>query len=290
MVKTQVQSATDEILGSIKNTVNDVLNTLPLPGKVETSTSVLHPGKMLRSRFAVRIAGGLAQKPERHRLRSACAAVEIVHTASLCHDDLIDDGRFRRGQPCLWRASSPPEAILTGDMLLCASIKLAMDAGAGREFLQKITETCAGETRHEMKHQPECPPTEWFIEMARGKTGPFFAFLGWFCGQPDPELATVLEETGYDIGTAYQLADDLLDATGDEAVAGKTLGLDEARGKLTLPRLPGGKQKCRRQIKSIVQRIPENLLLWPKAKDGVERFLFQDLKPVLDRFAIDVGI
>ncbi len=94
--------------------------TAPLPLSQELAQ--LAPGKLLRTRFAARLVEHHAARGDIGTLKSACAAVEISHTASLCHDDVIDNGVLRRASPTLWTLTSPSAAVLIGDLLLCKSM------------------------------------------------------------------------------------------------------------------------------------------------------------------------
>ncbi len=206
--------------------------------------SQLLPGKMLRTRMAARLSTRLTVPVE--TLQHVCAAVELTHTASLCHDDVIDNALVRRGQPALWRASSRSGAVLLGDLLLCEAMGLLTGTDGGRlvrPFLAKLRETCAAEAEQELRLRGREVGRDVCLRIARGKTGPLFAFVGLAAGGADAALSAALEEAGYRVGTAYQLADDLLDVEGCEEAAGKTLGTDVARRKFTLAQEPGPRPK-----------------------------------------------
>ncbi len=247
-------------------------------------------GKMLRTRLAARLAPAL---PGRFlsgwwaALARACAATELIHAASLCHDDLIDAGLVRRGRPTLWRAAGPTCAILIGDVLIFEAFHLLLDAGDGRyakSFASKIREMCAAEVEQELELRGKPLDIPTCLRIARGKTGPLFAFVGQVCGGDDAALSEALEESGYLVGTAYQLADDLLDVVGEERVAGKTLGLDAVQLKYTLPQFsenaPGVTQE---HISDLLGAALDSLEAWPRVRSALAEFLHQDLRPLFEK-------
>ncbi len=123
------------------------------------------------------------------------------------------------------------------------------------------------------------------LHLARGKTGPLFAFVGYVSGGEDEGLCEGLEEAGYRIGTAYQLGDDLVDVAGDERAARKTLGTDRMRRKFTLAQSSAGDGA--RAVRDRVRELCSGALgcvgAWPAVRLGLGRFLELDLKPALER-------
>ena len=159
----------------------------------------------------------------------------MAHTASLCHDDVIDGGFLRRQQPTLWRVMGPSAAILIGDLLLCEAMDVlgsVEDGGLVGPFVAKLREVCAAELEQDLGSRGKVLEEAACLRLARGKSGPFFAFVGYACGGAQPDLRAALEEAGYQVGTLYQMADDLLDVIGG-AAAGKTLGTDAKQRKFT---------------------------------------------------------
>ena len=247
----------------------------------------LLPGKMLRTRLAGRLARRGRSDVSDTTLRNGCAAVEMVHTASLCHDDVIDSGLTRRGFPTLWKTTSPSGAVLIGDVLLCEALTLLVEQDGGRHlpvFIERVREVIQAEAEQELLWRGKTVSPATCMRLARGKTGPLFAFAARIsAGENDP-LAGILEKVGYDIGTAYQLADDLLDIAGREETAGKTLGTDRARGKLTLPEVSdGGRRDTRGLIVELCRSALAHLADYPSFQSGLDEFLSRDLQPVLER-------
>ena len=249
----------------------------------------LLPGKMLRTRLAARIFHEAPAPVDRMALQGACAATELVHTASLCHDDVVDNAMIRRAKPVLWRTTGPSGAVLIGDVLLCEALAMIGQADGGRclaAFISKVHQVVQTEAEQELLWLGRQPDEQTCLRLARGKTGPLFAFVAWVCGGRDQAFSAALAEAGYHIGTAYQLADDLLDLVGDEASAGKTLGTDSARGKRTLPQGgAGGERSTRQHIPRLCESAYQCLAPYPKARSAVVSFVQQDLQPLLSRDA-----
>ncbi len=274
------------LLHRVRALMSERLVGLPIQEEAIDAEADLSPGKMLRTRLAVRVACALDATSDDLALVHSCAATEMAHTASLCHDDLIDGAIMRRGRPAIWRVAGPAQAVLTGDILLCEAIDMLIEVGDPRlvqDFVAKLRETCAAEAEHElrMRHGPADPTA--CTRVARGKTGPLFAFPLTVLAPGQPGLSRALEQAGYHIGTAYQLADDLLDVTGCEASVGKTLGTDLLRGKPTLASALGEDADTLRDRIAQWGRSALNLLSpWPSAAQALHQFFAVDLQPVFE--------
>ena len=259
---------------------------IPFPGCVVDRESFSN-GKMLRTHLASKLAGCDTAQVNFDTLVNACAATELVHTASLCHDDVIDNGMMRRGLPALWMTLSPSRAILTGDLFFCEAINLLLRTANGRyveNFLLKIREVCISEIEHEIVLQGEQLNYATCIRIARGKTGPLFAFIGYVCGGDNEALSSALEEAGYFIGTAYQFADDLLDIVGDEHISGKSLHTDEKRGKYTFAQsLEADRTKINAIINDFCTSASLCLEEWPRMQSALEQFVNDNLQCVFNR-------
>ena len=283
MIESVDQCDRCDLLPLAREIIRERLQRLALLAGPPGMLDLLAPGKMLRTRLAARLAAEGAARLGHRFLANICAATEIIHTASLCHDDLIDNGRVRRGRPTFWRSTRPSAAVLVGDILLCDAIRLLIDTDGGRyvsAFVEKTREVCAGEAEQELRMRGGRPDEATLLRLARMKTGPLFAFVAMAAGGDDAELSAALEEAGYCIGTAYQLADDLLDVCGDERSAGKTLGTDALRRKFTLPQ--ASQQAARERIGAQCSAAVECLNTWPRARRAVTLFLSCDLQPVFD--------
>jgi len=129
------------------------------------------------------------------------------------------------------------------------------------------------------------------LRLARGKTGPLFAFIGRVCGEGDSALASALAEAGYLLGTAYQVADDLLDVVGDEQVAKKTLGTDMTGSKFTLAVVRHHETgRTHHWVSALCASALECVNRWRRVREAVSAFLFYDLQTVFERCALDLNV
>lgn len=265
------------------NQIGEVSSVL---GK-DVKISQFVPGKMLRTRLAAWLTQQDNLSIDLLTLQQLCSATEIVHTASLFHDDVIDNALIRRAQPTLWKSTCKSGAILIGDLLLCQAIELLQDIENARFlslFLAKTRKVIEAEAQQELVFHDRQMDENTCLRLARDKTGSLFAFLASVCGGDDEELSLALEEVGYHIGTAYQLADDILDIVGKEDIAGKTLGTDSKRGTCTLPQsMVEGKHIAMEHVRELCDSALKELKYYPKAQDAVKCFLVHDFMPVLDR-------
>jgi len=243
-------------------------------------------GKMLRSRLAGRLLLSGAGSSDAELIERAAAAVEMVHTASLCHDDVIDNALLRRASPTLWRRTSSSGAVLIGDILLCEAMNLLIEARNHSllvAFMGKVTQVCVTEAQQEIAYRGRQIDADTCLSLAYGKTGALFGFAAEACAELDSDQASAFERAGYCLGTAYQLADDLLDVVGDEQQAGKTLGTDEKRDKFTLPQIsPDGVELSCRHVERLFSEAAEVVGAWPAARQAVEDFLGRDVGSLLE--------
>jgi len=283
-----------EVVCAVRSLVKQRMTKVESSVGAEGHVPSLTPGKMLRTSYGARLAVGGRPALKTGTLERLCAAVEIVHTASLCHDDVIDCGQVRRSLPTLWKRVGTTGAVLIGDLLLCEAMELLVQTEGGAyvpAFVAKVCEMCAAEARQEFWLQGKRPDQSTCLEISRRKTGPLFAFIGRACGGADDALAAALEEVGYRIGTAYQLADDLLDSVGSESNSGKTLGMDLARGKFTIANLtPEGPEAARRLTAGMCHAALQCVDRWAGVRNAVREFLLLELQPVFTSYDISVDL
>ena len=169
--------------------------------------------------------------------------IEMVHLATLVHDDVIDEAALRRGRPTLAANWGNEISVLLGDCLFAHSLKLAASFPTPeicRAVASATNTVCAGEIlQTQRRGNFEISRAEYF-KILNMKTAELFALscdLGSLLGQATTARREALRQYGMALGTAYQVYDDCLDLVGSEASAGKTLGADLGNGKLTLPTL-----------------------------------------------------
>jgi octaprenyl-diphosphate synthase len=169
------------------------------------------------------------------------SVVEFIHTATLVHDDIIDESERRRGRDAVHTKWGNHVTVLFGDFLYLKSMALALS----QDRLAIIRELCdvtlrivEGEIDQLTKNGVVDLSEEEHFEIVRRKTAYLFAGsakIGGMLGRATPEQLDALWNYGLNIGMAFQLVDDLLDFTGDEAALGKPVGGDLREGKMTLP-------------------------------------------------------
>jgi geranylgeranyl pyrophosphate synthase len=170
------------------------------------------------------------------------ASVELLHTATLVHDDVIDNSLFRRGLPTLHASWSPGATILTGDYLFARSAELTAETDSVRIvkiFAQTLMTIVGGELQQLFSDgQGQIPTQEEYHQRIYAKTASLFAAGtesgGILCGAPENEIKA-LREYGYHLGMAFQIVDDILDFRGDEDRMGKPVASDLRLGIATLP-------------------------------------------------------
>jgi geranylgeranyl pyrophosphate synthase len=169
---------------------------------------------------------------------SAGVAVELVHMATLVHDDLIDGARFRRGRASAWSAHGPDAARATGDYLFARAFAALSESGSPEavSVLARATLSLArGEALQRSQRCDPATPVESYLERCALKTGTLFeaaCLLG--CGLSP---ASRLGDFGLWLGVAFQIADDILDCAGNRGATGKAAGTDLREGTPTLPLL-----------------------------------------------------
>jgi geranylgeranyl diphosphate synthase, type II len=228
--------------------------------------AVLAPGKRLRPALVLWAAQACGRRgTDRLGLWEAAApaavAVEMIHAYSLVHDDLpaMDDDDLRRGRPTCHRAFDEATAILCGDALQAlafetlatgmpaavagrACLVLACASGPAALVGGQVDDLAA--ERGWMTGAPATAAAQiaWMDRINRRKTGALFLAaleLGGLAGGADASALAMLADFGRAFGLAFQIADDLLDAEGNEAAVGKRVGKDADRGKLTYPTVAG---------------------------------------------------
>jgi geranylgeranyl pyrophosphate synthase len=168
--------------------------------------------------------------------------VELLHTATLVHDDVIDNSLFRRGLPTLNASWSPGATILTGDYLFARAAELAAETGSVRIvtiFAQTLMTIVGGELQQLFSDgHGQVPTQEEYHQRIYAKTASLFAAGtqcgGILCGASEQEIEA-LRNYGYHLGMAFQIVDDILDFRGDEDRIGKPVANDLRQGIATLP-------------------------------------------------------
>lgn len=196
-------------------------------------------GKRLRPALAL-LAGGATGKITSSHVDLA-VIIELIHVATLVHDDIMDGADLRREQPTVNAKWGNAISVLLGDALLAHAMRLATnfsDTEVVRRIADAATEVCTGEIIQTQRRFDLKLTVHDYHRIVEMKTAALFAAaaeLGAFLSETTPERIGALKQFGSRLGTAYQVYDDCLDLVGDEEEIGKTLGSDLRKGKLTLP-------------------------------------------------------
>lgn len=203
------------------------------------SHSVLNVGKRIRP--AMLLLAGKFHEYDPNILLPMAVAVELLHTATLVHDDAIDNASVRRGKPTVNEVWDEEKAILLGDYLLakashCASETQSMVAV--KLFTQAMMTVSRGEINQSFNAFNLNQTFEDYLGRIACKTASLFVLAmesGAVLSQATPKATQALRDYSYHLGIAFQIVDDILDYVGTEDELGKPIGSDLAQGTLTLP-------------------------------------------------------
>jgi octaprenyl-diphosphate synthase len=224
-------------------------------------------GKHLRPTVVALSAGTLGEITDAHV--TAAVIIEMVHLATLVHDDVMDEAEIRRDQPTLAANWGNEIAVLFGDCLFAQALKLAASFPTPevcRTVAMATNTVCSGEilqTQHRRKFPISRRDYFRVIEMKTGELFTLSCDLAAFLSGATPERRSALRQFGTSFGIAYQVYDDCVDLFGSETSAGKSLGTDLAKGKLTWPVLLAWERANaidRARLEQLVENWqPENL-------------------------------
>ena len=196
-------------------------------------------GKRLRPALAL-LAGGATGKITSSHVDLA-VIVELIHIATLVHDDIMDGAELRRDQPTANAKWGNAITVLLGDCLFAHALKLATNfsnTDICRRIADAAAEVCSGEIIQTQRRFDLKLTTADYYRIIEMKTAALFSVaceLGAFISESSPGVISALKTFGGKVGTAYQIYDDCLDLAGTEEETGKTLGTDIRKGKFTLP-------------------------------------------------------
>lgn len=196
-------------------------------------------GKRLRPALLLLTAGATGYRGTDHH--TLAAVVEMIHTATLLHDDVVDESSLRRGHPTANAEFGNAASVLVGDFLYSRAFQMMVAVGRPRvlEILAETTNTIAqGEVLQLMNAGDVDLGEAAYVNVIQRKTARLFeaaARLGAVLGASDAATEDALARYGMHLGTAFQLVDDALDYSGTAESIGKNIGDDLAEGKMTLP-------------------------------------------------------
>ena len=233
---------------------------VPLVGEVSRYI-ISAGGKRLRPALLLLVCGALGySRAQRFNL---AAVVEFIHTATLLHDDVVDESTLRRGRATANESFGNPASVLVGDFLYSRAFQMMVDARDMRimQILADATNVIAeGEVLQLMNMHDASLDETAYLRVIRSKTAKLFeasARLGAVLAQSDDRIEQACADYGQALGTAFQVIDDVLDYDGDVAEMGKNLGDDLREGKATLP-LIAAMQRGNASERSIIRRAIES--------------------------------
>ena len=251
-------------------------------------------GKRIRPTLGL-LVGNMLGAPE-DKLITLGASVELLHTATLVHDDLIDGALLRRGMPTLNARWSPAATVLTGDFLFARAAKLAAETDylpLMKLFADTLATIVNGELTQMFSARGVIDRDNYYNRIY-AKTGSLFemsSLAACMVATEEEEMRASMKSFGYEVGMAFQIVDDILDFTGEQSAVGKPIGSDLLNGLVTLPAiyyaeahpddedvrsLPGGGWKDTERVQRIVDNIRKNAAVekaMNEARQAVNRAL-----------------
>jgi octaprenyl-diphosphate synthase len=196
-------------------------------------------GKRLRPLLALLAGGATGTVNVKHV--DLAVIVELIHIATLVHDDVMDEAEQRRAQPTANARWGNSLSVLLGDCLFAHALTLSTDfenSDISRTIARTAATVCSGEMIQTQRRFDLNLTVEDYLRIVQMKTGSLFsaaAELAAVISEADPKVIGTFKDFGFQIGTAYQIYDDCVDLAGSESITGKTLGTDLRKGKFTLP-------------------------------------------------------
>ncbi len=197
-------------------------------------------GKRIRPALTI-LTGKMLGAPQ-EKLLTLAAAIELLHTATLVHDDLIDGSLLRRGMPTLNSRWSPGATVLTGDFVFARAAKMAAETDSVRVmklFSRTLTVIVDGEIAQLLGTRCKAD-RDSYLKRIYAKTASLFETSAQCAALVSPagdQTVEAMRRFGYEIGMAFQIVDDILDFTGEQSTVGKPVGNDLRQGIVTLPAL-----------------------------------------------------
>jgi octaprenyl-diphosphate synthase len=196
-------------------------------------------GKRLRPLVALLAGGATGEINSKHV--DLAVIVELIHIATLLHDDVMDEAERRRDQPTANARWGNSLSVLLGDCLFAHALTLSTDfenSDIGRAIARTAATVCSGEMIQTQRRFDLNLTVQDYLRIVQMKTGSLFstaAELAAVISEAEPHVTETFKNFGTQVGTAYQIYDDCVDLAGTESTTGKTLGTDLRKGKFTLP-------------------------------------------------------
>lgn len=238
-------------LTRVEQRLRDLLNDTarqPLP---EVAAHLINAGGKRIRPLVLLLASRITESPEEQAVHLGCAA-ELIHSATLLHDDVLDEAELRRGRPAGRMVWGNTFSVLAGDLCLSLALTEVERAGDMRAIgtLASTVQSMVSAEVLQLDNRRHLEPSrDLYFKVIRGKTASLMSWCAAMAHLGPADTCKVLADFGHKLGLAFQIADDVLDYQASPEVTGKTVGRDLAEGKLTLP---------------IIEALEENPTLRPK--------------------------
>ena len=266
-------------LEAVEDTIKKSLKTRNKTVKEALVRFVESGGKRLRPAFVV--LGGTFGEYDEEKIRPVAAALEIIHMATLIHDDIIDDAKLRRGKETVHSVLGKDVAVYSGDFLLTRAFMLVAEF-ADINMLNQVAKAsayiCDSEIAQNEQRFDTDVSVKQYLKRIGGKTAVLFSislYMGAIKAGCSKKLANKLGVLGYNIGMAFQIVDDILDLTGNEARVGKPLLSDAAQGVYTLPIIYALRSDYREQVLKALSRMHKD--------NGLSLYALLDTSKAIER-------
>lgn len=241
-------------------------------------------GKQLRPMLCLLMARACSGAANEDTVRYAIAS-ELLHNATLLHDDVADESDMRRGKPTLRALMGPSASVLVGDFWLVRAMRAILNSHIGRDealdlFSDTLSDLAEGEML-QLQKAKECDTSfDDYLRIIYNKTASLFVAAvksGAVSAGADKTLCDAAGEYGKYLGYAFQIRDDIFDYAGDESCTGKALGVDIMEHKITLPMLgaleslPAGEQNdIRQKVAGVTLQSRPQLLEFVRSHGGIQ--------------------
>lgn len=247
----------------INNELNDVKKKIIKETKNKYLGEIIEPmvyssGKMLRPAFV--LISGMFGKYDMNRLKQFAVVIEILHMATLIHDDIIDDAEIRRGNPSIQAQKGKNAAVFIGDYYLCQCFLMLSDEYEQedlRQIASVINKVCLAEVQQNYNKRNLNMTVRNYLKVISGKTAALFAlscYMGAKVGNCEIKLCNTLGKVGQNIGMAFQIIDDILDYSAEKIALGKENNKDIQQGYYTLPLIYALNNDVTGQLKNILEK------------------------------------
>ena len=236
---TSYKHEVDEFLTMFEAYLEDLLQLLDSPVRSLARKTVLSGGKRIRPLLCFHSSDG--KKNNLDNLLKAASVLELVHVATLVHDDILDNASIRRNQKTIHTHIGDHNAILLGDALFSFALEIATDFPSNffcRIVSQATRKTCSGEIHQTFSRGDYSIDQNQYFGFIKAKTGELFRAscqAGAYISNHSSDKVITFGEFGASLGLIYQIFDDMLDSFGDSNSCSKSLGTDFDTGKVTLP-------------------------------------------------------